>query len=259
MSRLSKLSRSIRGNVAIVTGAASGMGRATAHLFADEGAKVAIIDINEAGLESVAAEMRAVGADVYALVVDLSDRDAVEQAITNIAVHFGGIDILVNNAGFALPAEIDGDTYANAWDTSLAVMATAQAWAIRAALPSLRNSANPRIVNVASTEAHGATRFNSAYVVAKHASMGLTRAMAVDLGKEGITVNCVCPGPIRTGITAAISEQDKQSFANRRTALRRYADPEEVAHATLSLVLPAASFITGATLLVDGGVTIRNA
>lgn len=259
MSRLSKLSRSIKGNVAIVTGAASGMGRATAHLFADEGAKVAIIDINETGLESVAAEMRAVGADVYALVVDLSDRDAIEQAITNIAAHFGGIDILVNNAGFALPAAIDGDAYANAWDTSLAVMATAQAWAIRAALPSLRNSANPRIVNVASTEAHGATRFNSAYVVAKHASMGLTRAMAVDLGKEGITVNCVCPGPIRTGITAAISEQDKQSFANRRTALRRYADPEEVAHATLSLVLPSASFITGATLLVDGGVTIRNA
>ncbi len=246
-------------NIAIVTGAASGMGRATAHLFADEGAKVAIIDINEAGLESVAGEMRAVGAEVYSVVVDLSDREAVEQAITNIAAHFGGIDILVNNAGFALPAEIDADAYANSWDTSIAVMATAQAWAIRAALPSLRNSSNPRIVNVASTEAHGATRFNSAYVVAKHASMGLTRAMAVDLGKEGITVNCICPGPIRTGITEAIPEQDKQTFVNRRTALRRYADPEEVAHATLSLVLPAASFITGATLLVDGGVTIRNA
>ena len=88
---------------------------------------------------------------------------------------------------------------------------------------------------------------------------GLTRAMAVDLGKEGITVNCVCPGPVRTGITEAIPEEAKQTFANRRTALRRYAEPEEVAHATLSLVLPAASFITGATLLVDGGVTIRNA
>jgi 3-oxoacyl-[acyl-carrier protein] reductase len=109
MPRLTKLSRSIQGNVAIVTGAASGMGRATAHLFAGEGAKVAIIDINEAGLESVAAEMRAVDAGVYSLVVDLSDRDAVEQAITNIAAHFGGIDILVNNAGFALPAEIDGE------------------------------------------------------------------------------------------------------------------------------------------------------
>lgn len=259
MQRLSKLSRSITGSVAIVTGAASGMGRATAHLFADEGARLAIIDINSPALESVAEEVKSVGAEVLALTVDLSDRNAVESAIQRIAAHFGGIDILVNNAGFALPAEIDSDAYPNSWDTSLAVMATAQAWAIRAALPFLRKSANPRVVNVASTEAHGATRFNSAYVVAKHASMGLTRAMAVDLGKEGITVNCVCPGPVRTGITDAIPEQDKQTFANRRTALRRYAEPEEVAHATLSLVLPAAGFITGATLLVDGGVTIRNA
>lgn len=259
MTRLTKLSRSINGSIAIVTGAASGMGRATAHLFADEGARVAIMDINGAALESVAQELRSVGADVLALTVDLSDRNALETAVTKVAEHFGGIDILVNNAGFALPAEIDSEGYSQSWDTSLAVMATAQAWAIRAALPALRKSANPRIVNVASTEAHGATRFNSAYVVAKHAALGLTRAMAVDLGKEGITVNCVCPGPVRTGITDGIPEADKQTFANRRTALRRYADPEEIAHATLSLVLPAASFITGATLLVDGGVTIRNA
>ncbi|MCB1689624.1 MAG: SDR family oxidoreductase [Halioglobus sp.] len=259
MARLSKLSRSIKGSVAIVTGAASGMGRATAHLFADEGARLAIIDINSGALESVAEEVESVGAEVLALTVDLSDRLAVKAAIEQVAAHFGGIDILVNNAGFALLAEVDSDEYPNSWDTSLAVMATAQAWAIRAALPFLRKSPHPRIVNVASTEAHGATRYNSAYVVAKHASLGLTRAMAVDLGKEGITVNCVCPGPVRTGITEAIPEEAKQTFANRRTALRRYAEPEEVAHATLSLVLPAASFITGATLLVDGGVTIRNA
>jgi 3-oxoacyl-[acyl-carrier protein] reductase len=259
MTRLTKLSRSISGSVAIITGAASGMGRATAHLFADEGARVAIMDINGAALESVAQELRSVGADVLPLTVDLSDRNAVEGAVAKVAEHFGGIDILINNAGFALPAEIDSEGYGQSWDTSLAVMATAQAWAIRAALPALRNSANPRIVNVASTEAHGATRFNSAYVVAKHAALGLTRAMAVDLGKEGITVNCVCPGPVRTGITEGIPEADKQTFAHRRTALRRYADPEEIAHATLSLVLPAASFITGATLVVDGGVTIRNA
>lgn len=259
MTRLTRLSRSISGSVAIVTGAASGMGRATAHLFADEGARVAIIDIDSSALEAVAKEISDAGAEVLALTIDLSDREALDAGIRKIAAHFGGIDILVNNAGFAIPAEIDSDAYPDAWDTSMAVMATAQAWAIRAALPFLRESANPRVINVASTEAHGATRFNSAYVVAKHAAMGLTRAMAVDLGKEGITVNCVCPGPIHTGITAGISDQDKQAFANRRTALRRYGDPEEVAHATLGLVLPAAGFITGATLLVDGGVTIRNA
>jgi 3-oxoacyl-[acyl-carrier protein] reductase len=259
MNRLTTLSRSIKGSVAIVTGAASGMGRATAHLFADEGARLAIIDINGDALAEVAAEVESVGAQVLPLTVDLSQRDAVEEAIRQVGEHYGAIDILVNNAGFALPAEVDSDFYPESWDKSLSVMATAQAWAIRAALPWLRQSPAPRVVNVASTEAHGATRFNSAYVVAKHASMGLTRAMAVDLGKEGITVNCVCPGPVRTGITDGIPEQDKQTFANRRTALRRYAEPEEVAHATLSLVLPAASFITGATLVVDGGVIIRNA
>jgi 3-oxoacyl-[acyl-carrier protein] reductase len=235
------------------------MGRATAYLFADEGAKVALIDINADALDEVAARITDAGAEALPLAVDLSDRAAVTRAIEAVAAHFGAIDILVNNAGFAIPTLVDGDNFEAAWDQSLAVMTTAQAWAVRAALPSLRQSAHPRVVNVASTEALGATRFNSAYAVAKHGSMGLTRALAVDLGKEGITVNCICPGPIRTGITDAIPEDDKTTFANRRTALRRYGDPEEVAHATLSLVLPAASFITGAALVVDGGVTIRNA
>lgn len=259
VTKLSALSRSIAGSVAIVTGAASGMGRATAHLFADEGARLAIVDINEEGLRAVAEEIRSVGGDVLPLVVDLSSREAVENAVAEAATHFGAIDILVNNAGLVIPTEVDADNFSEAWDISLAVMTEAQAWAIRAALPSLRRSNHPRIVNIASTEAHGATRYNSAYSVAKHASIGLTRAMAVDLGKEGITVNCVCPGPIRTGITDGIREDDKAIFARRRTVLRRYGEPEEVAHATLSLVLPAASYITGATLLVDGGVTIRNA
>ena len=259
VTRLSALSRSIAGSAAVVTGAASGMGRATAHLFADEGARLAIVDINEEGLLAVADEIRSVGGDVLPLVVDLSSREAVEKAVEEAAAHFGAIDILVNNAGLVIPTEVDADNFAEAWDISLAVMTEAQAWAIRAALPSLRRADHPRIVNIASTEAHGATRYNSAYSVAKHASIGLTRAMAVDLGKEGITVNCVCPGPIRTGITDGIQEDDKATFARRRTVLRRYGEPEEVAHATLSLVLPAASYITGATLLVDGGVTIRNA
>ena len=256
---LSRLSRSIAGSVSIVTGAASGMGLATARLFADEGSRVALLDRNGEALRRAAEEIRDSGAEALPIEVDLADRAAVEQAVTAVADHFGKIDILVNNAGLVIPAAIDADDYAHSWDVSLAVMATAQAWAIRAALPCLRNSAHPRIVNIASTEALGATRFTSSYTVAKHASVGLTRAMAVDLGKEGITVNCVCPGPIHTGITAAIPEADKTLFANRRTALRRYGEPEEVAHAILGLVLPAASYITGAVLVVDGGLSIRNA
>jgi 3-oxoacyl-[acyl-carrier protein] reductase len=257
--RISKLSRSISGSRAIITGAASGIGRATAQLFADEGARLALLDINEAALNALAIELRDAGADVLPIQVDLSSRLQVEQSVKHAIEHLAGLDILVNNAGLAIPSAIEDDNYADAWDRSFAIMASAQAWAVRAALPALRQADHPRVINLASTEALGATRFNSAYSAAKHASMGLTRALAVDLGKEGITVNCVCPGPVRTGITQGIPEQQKLQFANRRTALRRYADPEEIAHAVLSLALPASSFITGAALVVDGGLTIRNA
>ena len=98
----------------------------------------------------------------------------------------------------------------------------------------------------------------SPYTASKHGVVGLTRALAVELGSQGVTVNCVCPGPIRTGMTAPIPDDAKRKFARRRVPLRRYGEPEEVAHATLSLVLPASSFINGAVLVVDGGLLVQN-
>jgi 3-oxoacyl-[acyl-carrier protein] reductase len=113
-------------------------------------------------------------------------------------------------------------------------------------------------VNIASTEAIVATPGISAYSASKAGVTGLTRSLAVELGPTGITVNCICPGPINTGMTAGIPDEAKNKYAGRRVALRRYADPEEVAHVTLSLCLPASSFVTGVSIPVDGGVTIRH-
>jgi len=254
-----QLSRSVKGLSVLVTGAGSGMGRATAQVFAAEGANVAVTDLPGTPIEAIAAELRAQGLSAQAWPLDVSDSAAIKQVVDAVASQFGGLDAVVNNAGISAFCPIDDDGYDAIWDRAVSVLLTAHQRIIRAALPHLRQSAAPRIVNIASTEALGATSRDSPYSAAKAGVTGLTRALAVELGREGITVNCICPGPIRTGMTANVPEEDKDTYAHRRTALRRYGLPEEVAHMTLSLCLPAASFITGVTIPVDGGLMARNA
>jgi 3-oxoacyl-[acyl-carrier protein] reductase len=247
----------VRGQVVLVTGAASGMGRAIAHLFADEGARVAVTDRDQAGVEKVVAEIAGADGDAAGWALDVTAAGAIVRVVDEIVARLGPIDILVNDAGVSIAVEISADDFEQAWDATMAVNLTAQARLIRACLPHLARDGAGRIVNIASTEGLGATPFISPYTVSKHGVVGLTRSLACELGPKGVTVNCVCPGPIRTGMTAPIPEDAKERFARRRVPLRRYGDPEEVAHVVLSLALPAASYINGAIVPVDGGLSCK--
>ena len=258
--RLTKLSRSVAGQVAIVTGAGSGMGRATAHLLADEGAKVAVVDLERTRVDAVVAEVEAVGGTVMGAVVDISDTAAVGALIDAVFAQLGPVDILINNAGVSIPAGATSDPaqFEAAWIRSVAVNLAGQAFLARAVVPHMLERGRGRIVNIASTEAIVATAGMIPYTSSKHGVVGLTKSLAVELGRHGITTNCICPGPIDTNMTAPIPQAAKDEYARRRVPLRRYGDPEEVAQMTLSLVLPAASYINGAVVVVDGGMTIRH-
>lgn len=253
-----ELARTVKGLTVLVTGAASGMGAATAAVFAADGANVAATDYNGAGVEKVADEIRARGGKVIGFKLDVGSKDEIEAAVERTVKEFGGLDIVVNNAGIAESRALEDSGYEDYWARALNILLTSHQRMIRAALPHLRRSPAPRIVNIASTEGLGATPRNSAYSAAKAGVIGLTRGLAVELGREGITVNCICPGPINTGMTKGIQDEHKAIFAKRRTALGRYGNPEEVAHMTLSLCLPAASYLTGAIIPVDGGLVAKN-
>src|SRR4029453_13178892 len=166
--------RSVRGSTVLITGAASGMGRATAEVFAAEGAHVALTDIAAEFVREVADDLVHRGYSAEAWTLDVADPEAIKAVVQAAAARFGGIDIVVNNAGVGGFAALDAPNYDAVWERSVAVMLTSHQRIIRAALPWLRKSAAPRIVNIASTEALGATSRDSTYAAAKAGVTGLT-------------------------------------------------------------------------------------
>lgn len=231
-------------------------------LFADEGARVVVADLGADRIDAVVGEIAAVYGSDRAVGVECDVADHAQlRALVDVAVTWGGrLDIVVNNAGVSLITSMfqDEAEFEDNWARTLDINLTAHARLIRLALAHLIESGDGRVVNIASTESIVATGGLAAYAASKAGVTGLTRSLAVELGRHGVTVNCICPGPIDTGMTAAIPDDAKATYARRRVPLRRYGLPEEVAHMTLNLCLPASSFVNGATIAVDGGMTIRH-
>jgi 3-oxoacyl-[acyl-carrier protein] reductase len=219
---------------------------------------VACWDLDDEAAAATEDLINADGGRAVAVSVDIASEDAVHDAHELTRGTFGPVDLRVNNAGISVPAALDAHDWRAAWDRTLAVNLTGPALVLRTLLEDLRRNGDGRVVNVASTEGLGATAFLSPYTAAKHGVIGLTRSAAVELATSGVTVNCVCPGPIRTGMTAIIPDEHKDRFARRRVPMRRYGEPEEVADVIVSLLLPSATYLTGAVVTVDGGLTVQN-
>ncbi len=235
MGRLTQLSRSVHGKRVLVTGAASGMGRATAFVFADEGARVAVVDLHAERVLEVVDEIRAAhGADAaHGFVADVGDHDSLKRLVTGVVDTFGGIDVLVNNAGISLvnSAFQGEDDYETNWARTLDVNLTAHSRLIRLCLPHLQAAdGGGRVVNIASTEAIVTTPGLAAYAATKAGVVGLTKSFAVELGRHGVTVNCICPGPINTGMTAPIPDEAKEVYAKRREGPRQHSAGNQENH-----------------------------
>ncbi|MBP1294161.1 meso-butanediol dehydrogenase/(S,S)-butanediol dehydrogenase/diacetyl reductase [Bradyrhizobium elkanii] len=240
------------GKVIIVTGAASGIGEATARRFVVEGAKVAMIDRDEASLEKVTKSLPADQVMVQA--ADVSDSRAVDEMVAAVVGGFGRLDVIVNNAGVhegGDPASITDEKWRKVMSTDI----DGVFYGCRAALPHLENTKGS-IVNTASVSGTGGDWGMSPYNAAKGAVVDLTRALALDLGKKGIRVNAVCPSLTRTGMTEDMMDDNKllAKFAER-ILLGRVCEPQEVAAVIAFLTSDDASFMTGANVAVDGGVS----
>lgn len=250
----------LSGKVAAVTGGASGIGEATARLFAEEGARVAIADLDADRGRTVADEIRAKHGSAL-FVETRTEREAEAMGfIRRARAEFGRLDVLVNNAGMRLYQTVV-DASEESWDAILGVNLKGYAFCAKAAIPEMRLTGGGSIVNVASVRAVVVGGNTPQYDTTKAAVAGLTRALALDHAGEGIRVNAVCPGPIftrfheRRATAAGKAFEDFQVEFARNTMLKRPGTPHEVAACILFLASDEASYVTGTCLFVDGGQT----
>jgi NAD(P)-dependent dehydrogenase (short-subunit alcohol dehydrogenase family) len=250
------------GKVAIITGAATGIGRASAILFARAGARVVLVDVRQPELDAAVEDVQAAAGPeaAIAVVADLSDPEQCAMVVARAVEACGRLDVLFNNAGIGTQA-IGGTVESievDRWDLTQVVNVRSMYLVSKAAIPHLRAAGGGAIVNTASVAAlHGSRRRPShGYAASKGAVLSLTRAMAVTLGEDRIRVNAICPGLIRTRLTTDIVDAAEGAAADGiGIPIGRVGEPEDIARCALFLASDAASFITGTQIVVDGGAT----
>ena len=244
--------------VALITGAGNGIGRETALLFAVEGAAVAAVDMNEVAVKSVASEINAAGGQAISIVADVSDAAACGQMVATTEQEFGRHDVLFNNAGIMLAA--DGDAISTdeaVWDKTMAVNAKGVYLGCKYGIPAMLRSGGGSVINTASFVAVlGAATPQLAYTASKGAVLALTRELAVVHAREGVRVNALCPGPLRTELLMSfLDTEEKKQRRLVHVPMGRFGEAKEMAQAALFLASEESSYMTGTDFLVDGGIT----
>ena len=247
----------LSGKRALVTGSASGIGRATAMLFAQEGAAVCIVDIDAAGGQLVADKINAAGGRAIFIRCDVTSAAECQNAVQQMVVEFGGIDILFNNAGIIRRASVV-DTSEDEWDHVMAVNVKSIFLLGKFSIPYMVEAGGGVVVNVSSGWGLVGGRNAASYCASKGAVVQLTRAMALDHGEDNIRINCICPGdtdtPMLRDEAKQLGESEDAFLAEAADRpLKRIGKPDDIAQAALYLASDSAAFVTGTTLVVDGG------
>jgi len=245
----------IDGSVAIVTGAAQGIGRSIARGLAHAGASVAGVDVNESGLHELAEDLASYGHVSSTLVVDLADPAAIAPMVVDVVARHGRVDILVNNAAVRVHKRVLEHTLED-WERTLRINCTAPLLTCQTVAAVMRSHGGGSIINVTSQMATVTHPSRIAYCASKSALVQMTRVMAVDWAEYGIRVNAVAPGPTRTPFTTAATNTGAMPVTAGQVPLGRMADPDEMIGAVVYLASPASSFVTGTVLTVDGGQSV---
>ena len=252
----------LRDKVAVVTGGASGIGRAICKLFSSEGARVVIADINSEGGLETSDLIEANGGNALFVKTDVSQENQVKNLVNTAVDTFGGVDVLVNDAAAFVFGEIQ-DVTADDWTKVLGVNVIGTAHTVKNCLPSMKERGGGSIVNIASISSLVAQPAFVPYNTSKGALLQLTRCLAMDLAKYSIRVNCICPGAIHTPATEKHIEfvkADRNEFLNEAAEasfLKRLGTPDEIAYGALFLASEESSFVTGTPLVIDGGYTAQ--